>query len=153
MCTACDEIYYGPIVSLGFAQYPVLTILGAWYPAAIHHHYSPISDIYYLSAGLVAWALDVSTNTQHLSSVLHLPTDSKNELSYIPVVMSPSFSRLPSYKGWTVKSLDRLWAFSCSDSVYLSHHIFSLFSTYKFCFFNLELPLQNGVEEQIILTF
>lgn len=147
--TAYGEIYHGLIVSLDSTQYPVLTITCAWYPASSHHHYSPNPDMGSLSAGLVSWAPNWPASTRHLSPVLRLPPDSKNELSHIPVVMPPSFGSLPSHQGWHVNSLDRLWAFSCSDSVYLSHHIFSLFSSYTFYFFSLE----NGIEEQILLIF
>lgn len=145
MPTAYGEIYHGLIVSFDCTQ----TITCAWYPASSHHRYPPNPDMYYLSDGLVSWAPNWSTSIRHLSPVLRLPPDSKNELSHIPVVMPPSFRSLPSHQGWNVNSLDRLWAFSCSDSVYLSHHIFTLFSSYEFYFFSLE----NGVEEQILLLF
>lgn len=73
------------------------------------------------------WGHSLLTVYQHQTSLLcapsSMPPASANQLLHVLVVMLASSSSFPSHKGWNVNSLDRLWAFSCSDPVPLSPHL------------------------------
>ena len=97
--------------------------------------------MHYLPPVLVSSAPNWSTNTQPLPPCAPTSPWRRGGAFLHPVVTWP--------KGLNIHSLDRLWAFSCSDPVSLSHHMFHLLSSYK-CYF---LRLKNEFEEHCLLPF